>query len=156
MINLVGTYECKIDAKGRISVPSGLKKQFPALETGFVLKRSVFEKCVELYPNSEWEKLTAKLAKLNQFVKKNQLFVRKFLAGSKQIEIDDAGRMLLSKDLLDYAQITKDVVLSANVGKIEIWDKDLYEQSIAISDDDFSELAEDVMGEINFDDFGIS
>lgn len=156
MIGFVGTYECKIDAKGRISIPSALKKQLPNLEAGFVVKRSIFEKCVELYPMEEWKKISAKLSQLNQFVKKNQQFARMYQAGMKVIEIDDAGRFLLAKDLIEYSQISKDIVLTANVSHIEIWDKNLYEQSIAMSDADFSDLAEQVMGEFNADEHGIS
>ena len=145
----IGTYECKIDVKGRVSIPSALKKQLPDLEEGFVVKRSIFEKCVELYPIKEWNKISEKLSQLNQFVKKNQQFARMYQAGMKVIEIDDAGRFLLAKDLIEYAQISKDIVLASNVNHIEIWDKELYEQSITMSDDDFSDLAEQVMGDMN-------
>lgn len=156
LIGFIGTYECKIDVKGRISIPSALKKQLPELEEGFVVKRSIFEKCVELYPMQEWKKISDKLNQLNQFVKKNQQFARMYQAGMKIIEIDDAGRFLLSKDLIEYGQISKNVVLTANTNHIEIWDKDLYEQAIAMSDEDFSELAEQVMGDLNGNEFGIS
>ncbi|UYW00659.1 division/cell wall cluster transcriptional repressor MraZ [Flavobacterium agricola] len=156
MIGFIGTYECKIDAKGRVSIPSALKKQLPNLEAGFVVKRSIFEKCIELYPMQEWEKIAAKLGQLNQFTKKNQQFARMYQAGMKVIEIDDAGRFLLAKDLIEYSQISKDIVLTANLNHIEIWDKNLYEQAIAMTDEDFSDLAEQVMGDFNGDEFRIS
>ncbi|UOK42723.1 MULTISPECIES: division/cell wall cluster transcriptional repressor MraZ [Flavobacterium] len=156
MTNIIGTYECKIDAKGRLMVPAPLKKQLPSLESGFVLKRSVFDKCVELWPKSEWDVMMLKINKLNRFVKKNNDFIRKFMAGVKMVEIDDAGRLLITKDLIDFAGISKDLVLTSKVNIIEIWDKDLYEQSISGDDMDFADLAEDVMGNLNDDDNGIS
>lgn len=84
MVNLIGTYECKVDAKGRMMVPSALKKQLsPLLKDGFVLKRSVFQPCLELYPMEEWNKLMQKVNGLNRFKKKNNDFIRRFTAGVK-------------------------------------------------------------------------
>ncbi|KGO88772.1 division/cell wall cluster transcriptional repressor MraZ [Flavobacterium suncheonense] len=156
MTNIIGTYECKIDAKGRLMVPAPLKKQLPSLDDGFVLKRSVFDKCVELWPKAEWDIMMQKINGLNRFVKKNNDFIRKFMAGVKMVEIDDAGRLLITKDLIDFAGISKDLVLTSKVNIIEIWDKDLYEQSISGDDVDFADLAEQVMGNLNDDGNGIS
>lgn len=97
-----------------------------------------------------------KINKLNRFVKKNNDFIRRFTAGVKVVEIDALGRLLVPKDLTTFAQISKDIVLSSAVNIIEIWDKDLYEKSIDDSVVDFADLAEDVMGNINDDDNGIS
>ena len=156
MSTLIGTYECKVDAKGRLMIPAPLKKQFASLEDGFVLKRSVFQPCLELFPMAEWNKMMAKVNKLNRFVKKNNDFIRRFTAGVKVVEIDALGRLLVPKDLTTFAQISKDIVLSSAVNIIEIWDKDLYEKSIDDSVVDFADLAEDVMGNVNDDDNGIS
>ena len=157
MKTLIGTYECKIDAKGRLMIPAALKKQLAgSLQDGFVLKRSVFQPCLELYPMSEWNLMMQKINKLNRFVKKNNDFIRRFTAGVKIVEIDALGRLLVPKDLMTFSQISKDIVLSSAVNIVEIWDKDLYEKSIAGDDIDFADLAEDVMGNINDDDNGIS
>ena len=154
---IVGTYECKVDAKGRLLLPAPLKKQLTdGLQDGFVLKRSVFQPCLELYPMSEWNLMMQKINKLNRFVKKNNDFIRRFTAGVKVVEIDNLGRLLVPKDLVAFASISKDLVLSSAVNIIEIWDKDLYEKSISGADVDFADLAEDVMGNINDDDNGIS
>ena len=90
MISLIGTYECKIDSKGRLMLPSVLKKQLlPVIENGFVLKRSVFSKCLEIHPVGEWNELMSEVNKLNRFVKKNNdFFIRLFTAGVKMIELD--------------------------------------------------------------------
>lgn len=153
---IVGTYECKVDAKGRVLLPSPLKKQLAtSLQNGFVLKRSVFQSCLELYPMEEWNLMMQKINKLNRFVKKNNDFIRRFTAGVKVVEIDALGRLLVPKDLVIFANISKDIVFSSAVNIVEIWDKDLYEKSISGEDVDFADLAEEVMGNTN-DDNGIS
>ena len=150
MINLIGTYECKADAKGRIAISSALKKQLlPVLQEGFVVKRAVFQPCLELYPMSEWNILMAKVNKLNRFVKKNNDFIRRFTAGVKIVELDASGRLLIPKDLQIFAGIQKQVVLSSAVNIIEIWDKDKYETAIDEAAIDFADLAEEVMGNVN-------
>ena len=157
MNTIIGTYECKVDAKGRLLLPAPLKKQLTAaLQDGFVLKRSVFQPCLELYPMSEWNLMMQKINKLNRFVKKNNDFIRRFTAGVKVIEMDNLGRILVPKDLVSFASISKDLVLSSAVNIVEIWDKELYEKSISEADVDFADLAEQVMGNLNDDDHGIS
>jgi len=129
-------------------LPSALKKQLAAVaQNGFVLKRSVFQPCLELYPMSEWEALMQKINKLNRFKKKNNDFIRRFTAGVKFIELDVSGRLLVSKDLIAFAGISKEIVVSSAVNIIEIWDKDNYEKAIDDAMDDFADLAEEVMGQ---------
>ena len=138
-------------------LPAPLKKQLQAgLEDGFVLKRSVFQPCLELYPMEEWNKMMQKINKLNRFVKKNNDFIRRFTAGVKVVEIDATGRLLIPKDLVVFAGIDKDVVLSSAVNIVEIWDKDKYEKSIDDTAVDFADLAEEVMGNLMGDEDGIS
>ncbi len=148
MLHLTGTYECKIDAKGRLMLPAALKKQLlPEIEDGFVLKRAVFDQCLELYPMSEWKEMMLKINKLNRFKKKNNDFIRRFTAGVKIIEVDAAGRLLVPKDLFNFAELQKEVVLSSQMTIVELWDKKKYEQVIGNSADDFASLAEEVMGD---------
>jgi MraZ protein len=152
---LIGTYECKVDAKGRLMLPGAIKKQLsPVLQSGFVLKRAVFQPCLELYPMAEWETLMQKVNSLNRFKKKNNDFIRRFTAGVKMIEVDNAGRLLIPKDLIVFSGISKDTVVSSAINIIEIWDKDKYEQAIDDATGDFSDLAEEVMGQDDND--GIS
>lgn len=147
VVNLIGTYECKVDAKGRLMMPSALKKQLsPLLQDGFVLKRSVFQPCLELYPMEEWNKMMMKVNGLNRFQKKNNDFIRRFTAGVKTVEVDANGRLLIPKDLFSFAEIDKEIVLSSAINIIEIWDKDKYENAIDAAADDFADLAEEVMG----------
>tara|TARA_R110002050_G_scaffold216894_6_gene352945 strand:- start:268 stop:738 length:471 start_codon:yes stop_codon:yes gene_type:complete len=146
--SFIGTYECKADAKGRLMIPAVLKKQLSsALQDGFVLKRAVFQPCLELYPMSEWNKMMEKINKLNRFKKKNNDFIRRFTAGVKIVEVDSAGRLLIPKDLIGFSGISKQVVLASAVNILEIWDKDKYEQAIDDAASDFADLAEEVMGQ---------
>ena len=153
MQHFIGTYECKADAKGRIMIPVALKKQLSAVVSkGFVLKRAVFNSCLELYPMQEWEQLMAKINKLNRFNKKNIDFIRRFTAGVKMVEVDASGRLLIPKDLLGHASIQKEVVVSSAVNILEIWDKNQYEAAIDAATLDFGALAEEVMGDQDADD----
>ena len=148
MSYLIGTYECKIDVKGRLLIPSAFKKQLaPVISKGFVLKRAVFQNCLELYPLEEWEDLIKKVNSLNRFKKKNNDFIRRFTAGVKFIELDNNGRLLIPKDLIEFSNINREVTLSSSVNIIEIWDKVSYEKAIVDSRDDFAKLAEEVMGD---------
>ncbi|MCX6311012.1 MAG: division/cell wall cluster transcriptional repressor MraZ [Bacteroidetes bacterium] len=147
MNSLIGVYECNIDAKGRLLLPVAFKKQLQTiLKKGFVVKRSVFHKCLELYSINEWNVLVKDISKLNRFKKKNVDFIRMFNAGVKPVDLDSSGRILVPKDLVTFAGISKNIVMSAAVNMIEIWDKDCYEKAINDPSVDFGSLAEEVMG----------
>jgi MraZ protein len=148
VINFIGTYDCKADSKGRVMLPVALKNQMsPVINDGFVVKRSVFQPCLELYPMAEWNILMQKMNKKNRFKKKNNDFIRRFSAGVKVVEIDATGRLLIPKNLVDVAGITKEVVLSSAINIVEIWDKDNYEKVLEETAEDFASLAEEVMGD---------
>ena len=152
MIHLIGSYECKVDAKGRLMMSSAFKKQLsPILQEGFVVKRAVFQPCLELYPMQEWNEVMLKVNSLNRFVKKNNDFIRRFTAGVRVIELDASGRLLIPKDLCQFAGIQKQIVLSSAINIIEIWDKDNYEKTIDAAAADFATLAEEVMGNTSED-----
>lgn len=150
MLNLIGTYHCKADNKGRIMVPADLKKQLaPAMAEGFVIKRAVFQSCLELYPMDQWNALMAKVGQLNQFNRKNNDFTRRFTAGVRRVEVDATGRINIPADLITVADIGHSVVLTASVGIVEIWNAQKYEQAISDAASDFAALAEEVMGTSN-------
>lgn len=145
-MSYLGEYICKLDAKGRLTVPAGLKKQLENDgKEGFVLNRG-FEGCLGLYPLKDWQKVSERLNKLNLFVTKNRAFVRKFQNGATRLDMDGNGRVLLPKDLMSFAGISKEVVLFAYADRIELWDKERYDELMSEEMDDFADLAEDVMG----------
>ncbi|MDC7998653.1 division/cell wall cluster transcriptional repressor MraZ [Gilvibacter sediminis] len=157
MLNLIGTYDCKADVKGRVMVPAGLKKQLsPSLADGFVVKRAVFQPCLELYPMSEWNALMEKMSGLNRFSRKNNDFIRRFTAGVRTVELDSTGRLLIPKDLMQFAGLSKEIVIASAITIVEIWDKAKYETAIADAANDFADLAEEVMGDTAHDVDGIS
>lgn len=152
MTSLIGEYDCKVDAKGRFMFPVSLRKQLEdVFEKGFVINRNLHQKCLVLYPISEWNKLNKKLSKLNRLIKANDVFVRKFTGGATGIEADNTGRILLPKSLVDYADISTDIKVLGSNNVIEIWDKKLYDQFLS-QDLDIEKLAEDVLKDLNFND----
>ena len=149
MGQLLGEYDCKIDAKGRVMLPTALRKQIePEAKEKFVLNRG-FENCIAMYPYNEWQKIYEKVNELNLYVKKNRDFVRYFFRGAIEIEPDATGRLLLPKRLVDYAGIQKELILSAHNHLIEIWDKQTFDNLLQQEPGEFAELAEEVMGGLN-------
>ncbi|MEO6071338.1 MAG: division/cell wall cluster transcriptional repressor MraZ [Chitinophagaceae bacterium] len=146
MAGFLGEYEATVDAKGRFLLPAGFKRQLPEGEiTTFVINRG-FEKCLSLYPKKSWDPLYDRISNLNDFDPKVREFRRFFLNGAIEVELDSAGRILIPQNLKEYAGLGKDIVLAAAVDKIEIWDKEKYQQFFeSYSPDDFSALAQQVM-----------
>jgi len=146
--NLIGDFEVTIDAKGRITFPAGLRKQLPeGEELCFVANRSLELNCINLYTKSEWDKIEAKLTGLNSFNPKIDKLKRLILAGSARLELDSAGRLLLPKNLIEMANISKEVVIQAQLNKIEIWDKAKYEAYILANSADLADLANELFGD---------
>ena len=141
MSYLVGHYNCKLDAKGRVLVPSEFKEQLgDQVEEGFVLRPGLHAHCLELYTKQDWNEVQDQLrAKFSQFNKKQEAAMRRYDAGSRFVKLDASGRLLITKDLIEKASLTKDIVITSVTTKMEIWDKDLYEQSINedLSDEEF-------------------
>ncbi|MFD0941946.1 division/cell wall cluster transcriptional repressor MraZ [Pedobacter boryungensis] len=146
MIQLLGEFDCKLDAKGRLMVPSSLKKQLPSVEQeGLVINRG-FEKHLVIYPKKVWESIVAELSKLNQYEKKTREFIRFFTRGATELSLDASGRVLLPKSLLEFAGINGDVVLACQFDKIEVWSKAAYDNLLDNEPENFANLAEEVMG----------
>lgn len=144
MSYLVGHYNCKLDAKGRVLVPSEFKEQLgDQVEEGFVLRPGLHSHCLELYTKQDWNEVQDQLrAKFSQFNKKQEAAMRRYDAGSRFVKLDASGRLLITKDLIEKASLVKDIVITSVTTKMEIWDKDLYEQSINddLSDEEFFSL----------------
>jgi MraZ protein len=137
-------------------VPADLKKHLaPVSASGFVIKRAVFQPCLELYPMAEWQKLMEKVSALNRFSRKNNDFIRRFTAGVRTVEMDSTGRLNIPNDLMSFAGIGKELVVTSAINIVEIWDKQKYEQAIDDAASDFADLAEEVMGDAS-DANGIS
>lgn len=144
MTSFLGESEVAIDAKGRFLLPARIGKQIPdGLGEKFVMNRG-FEKCITIYTMDVWNVIHDKVSKLNDFKEEVRRFKRLFLNGASIVELDSAGRMLVTKSLLEYAGITKEAVLTAQGNKLELWDKDSYYAYLQQNSADFSELSNNV------------
>lgn len=150
MSTFVGENIAKSDAKGRVLMPSAFKKQMKHAvdEARFVLKKSIFKNCLELYPFEEWEDLISKLRKkLNPVLnKKHNLFLTQFSRGAVEVVLDSNSRLLINKRLAELVGIDKEIVFVGLGAIVELWDTSEYEKS-AISDDQFEDLASELFGE---------
>lgn len=148
MLNLLGEYRCKVDAKGRMMFPASLRKELSeVLHHGLVINRDIFESCIVLYPRPEWDRVNKEMSKLSRYNRKHQQFQRRFMMGASQVSVDNSGRLLLPAMLQEHAGIdlkaSNEVVVSAMGEKIEVWSLANYQAKIA-EDDNFDELAEEI------------
>jgi MraZ protein len=146
MSHFLGEFDCKLDAKGRMVIPSNLKKQLPEADReGLVINRG-FEKNLVVYTKQEWNSIAEELSKLNQYEPKIREFIRYFNRGATELTLDSANRVLLPKSLMDYAGIKSEVTLLCLFNKIEIWAKDAYDTHLDNEPENFANLAAEVMG----------
>jgi len=147
-----GEYECKLDAKGRVKIPAALVAQISAVKPfEFTMNRG-FEKHLMLYPKVVWDKKTKEINQLNIYNTKHRQAIRYFYRGATKITADSTERILLPKNLIEYAGITKDIVLFAYHEQIEIWSKEVYEKVIGEEPEDFSTLADEIFGNVSIPD----
>lgn len=123
-----GQYDCTMDDKGRIKMPSSLRKQFPAEEKGSFMLAKDIEDCLVIYPMKEWEEQEAQLMKLNQFDPTLRQFASTMMIGLTEVQFDNADRFLVQKSLTKYLGNSKDVVLLGRFNRIQIWDAAKLEQ----------------------------
>ncbi|HPW66558.1 MAG TPA: division/cell wall cluster transcriptional repressor MraZ [Salinivirgaceae bacterium] len=147
MVTFIGEYNIRIDAKGRIVLPTAFIKQvgdIPQREV-FILKEDMYEQCLVLYPISEWDRQNQIIrSKLNPFDREHNQFLRSFSKGAVEVSTDNVNRILIPKRLLEFAKITKEIVLSGQDGKIEVWSAEMY-QNLWDNSPDFEQLAKKVM-----------
>ena len=139
-IYFFGTFNCKADAKGRIMLPVALRNQVaPILKDGFFIKKSYLSECLELYPAYEWHRVMAELNEKSRFDEENLQFIRMYTAGLRQVEV------LIPKDIISLAGISKEVVIAPIGKRLEIWDKKAYDESISATKEEKVKLAKRVM-----------
>jgi MraZ protein len=139
-------YESKLDAKGRITLPSRIKSQLPEGDQEIVVRRG-FEQCLILYPMVEFKKVFSKISGLSEFNEEYRKLQRNFLSGVVTLELDGTGRFLLPKNMLTYAQIEKDALLVGLGSKVEIWNPAIYEKHQINDPSELSKLAEKHLNE---------
>ena len=134
-------FECKLDAKGRLILPSRIKAQLPEGGGDELVMRKGFEPCLILYPMVEFKKVFSKISGLNEFNEEYRKLQRNFLSGVVTIELDSNGRFLIPKNMLTYAQLGKEAILVGTGNKVEIWNPSIYEKHQITDPGELSKLA---------------
>lgn len=144
-MNFIGEYSAKIDDKGRIILPSAFKSLLPADDMRFVVRKDIFDDCLEMLTFSEWEKRSEQIkSRLNFLKKEHASFWREFMRGNTVVTPDNKlGRISIPKKLLEAIGAEKEVIFAGNDHKIELWAREKYESS-AIPEEEFVSLAEKV------------
>ena len=145
MYTFTGEYEVKVDAKGRIRLPSALLKQIGEGALNFVVNRG-FEKHLMMYPADVWEKKTTEINQLNIYNTRQRQAIRYFYRGATKVSTDGAERVLLPKSLVEYAGVTNEAVLFAYHEQIEIWSKEAYDEMLSSEPQNFSQIADEIFG----------
>jgi MraZ protein len=147
MTSFIGDYSCKVDPKGRIMLPQAFKKNMPeGARDKFVIKKDIYEKCLVLYTMDEWQRRIQEiLENTSRFNREHRMLIREFSKDTAEVELDANNRILIPSRLLNLAGIDRDVVLAGQLDQIEIWSKELYDQT-GITSDDFGELANKILG----------
>lgn len=134
MVNLVGEYERQLDERGRIILPAKLRDE---IKGTVYITRASSEKCLRLYTESEWQKLSEKVNQLPVTTDPHAAaFVRMFFGKATSGTVDKQGRIVIDKKLIDYAGLDKEVVLVGASTKLEIWDTyewNKYQESLSES-----------------------
>ena len=144
MVTFIGEYTSKIDDKGRMVFPAPLKGVLPpGSDMRFVIKKDLFEPCLQMYTLEEWEHTSAEVkSRLNFFNRQHAIFWREYMRDRDVVEPDaKLGRITVSRKLLDAIGVTKEVVFSGNDFKIEIWAKEEFEKR-RIPNDEYIAIAE--------------
>jgi MraZ protein len=146
---LIGKEYCKVDANGRFKFPSAHKKLLATvLEEGFIIRESIFDACLELWPRKEFERTTSEIINtLNPYNTDDRLIIRKLSEGNP-VELDANDRILIPNDQKKSKKIDKDIVLIPKVNLIEIWDISAYE-ALSKSTVDLAALVSKRLGGIN-------
>jgi len=132
-------YECKLDAKGRLVLPARIKNGLPETSGKELVVGLGFEKCLIVYPILEFKKLYAKVAGLSEFNPDYRKLQRNFFRGNTVVELDSSGRFLIPKQMLNYAQLEKQVVVVGMGNKVELWNPELYKEQLYDNQNEFSD-----------------
>lgn len=132
-------YECKLDAKGRLVLPARIKNGLPETSGNELVVGLGYEKCLMVYPIIEFKKLYAKVAGLSEFNPDYRKLQRNFFRGNTVVELDNSGRFLIPKQMLNYAQLEKQVIVVGMGNKVELWNPDFYKEQLYDNQNEFSD-----------------
>ena len=143
---LLGTYTPKIDAKGRMALPAKFRSQ---LGQGLVMARGQ-ERCVYLLTFDEFRRIASQIQRVSVGNKAAREYLRVFLSGAVDQQPDKQGRVLVPQMLRDYANLGSDVVVIGVGTRAELWNKDTWESYLAEKEEGYSDIADDVLPEVEF------
>lgn len=121
---LIGEFEHTIDLKNRVILPSKLRED---IGTNFIITKGL-DNCLFIFLKIEWKKFEEKLKNLPLVNKNSRDFVRFFLSGATEYDLDKQGRFLLSNTLKEYAKLNKEIIIIGVGTRAEIWDKETWKQ----------------------------
>lgn len=142
-----GEFACKIDAKGRLTLPSKVKSKLPEVSGNQVVLILGMEPCIELYPMLEYQKVYSKVASMDRFDKESRKIRRNFFRRIVEMELDSAGRILIPKSMSEHAGLEKEVILVGTGKNMELWDAEKYEGYVIDDDTELSKLAQEHLTE---------
>lgn len=148
MAKFIGEYSVKIDDKGRMIFPSAFKGVFaPEEKISLVVKKDMFEDCLEMYTYAQWEIESNEVkSKLNFFRKEHAEFWREYMRNRAVVEPDGKlGRISIPKKILESIGAEKEMIFVGSDHKIEIWAKEKY-NSRQMGSDEFVALAQSILG----------
>ncbi|CUT00738.1 division/cell wall cluster transcriptional repressor MraZ [Candidatus Kryptobacter tengchongensis] len=146
MSSFKGSYIYAVDEKGRVSIPARMRKylSLEANET-FVITRGT-ETCLFLFPLDEWEKLEKRLKELNTFNPQHRLLVRILLMWAVEVTLDNQSRIMIPKNLLEFAKIDKEALIIGALDRIEIWNPEVFNEYVNTQPESYESIAEKVLG----------
>ena len=136
ILMFMGEYNHTIDTKGRLIIPSKFRDE---LGDEFVVTKGL-DGCLFVFPNQAWQEFEEKLRALPLTNKSARQFSRFFVAGATPCELDKQGRILVPQTLREFAGLDKDVVLTGNLNRIEVWSKEKWNENCNY--DDMDSIAE--------------
>ena len=135
-------FECKLDAKGRLVLPSKLKSNLPAASIRQIVIRKGFEPNLIIYPLNEYKKLHNKISSLNEFNSEQRKLKRNFFSSIIQVDLDNSGRFLIPKNMLTHEKINREAIICGMGNVIEIWNNKMYKKYLINDSETYSELAQ--------------
>tara|TARA_Y100000816_G_scaffold90640_1_gene62553 strand:- start:2145 stop:2588 length:444 start_codon:yes stop_codon:yes gene_type:complete len=142
MAFFTGEHECKLDAKGRLVLPSRLKSVLPEASKSSIIIRKGFEPNLIIYSLHEFQNIYTRINSLNEFSSEQRKLKRNLFSSISQVDLDSNGRFLIPKNMINHTNLKKDVILIGMGNIIEVWNPGLYNKNLISSSKEFSNLAQ--------------
>jgi MraZ protein len=146
MSSFKGSYIYAVDEKGRVSIPARMRKYLsPEANETFVITRGT-DTCLFLFPLDEWEKLERKLKELNTFNSQHRFLIRILLMWAVEVTLDNQSRVMIPKNLLEFAKIDKEALIIGALDRIEIWNPNIFQEYVNSQPESYESIVEKILG----------